>query len=179
MDIRPSTGNAGLTPTPDASGAGAAGAAAEAVLRAASGLDLAALASQWASSVAQARSGGDGVTNANGKPAITPPSREFSAAEMVDLLRALQGKTQDAQLRSAKENIENNRIEQAKNNEEQARKVDEWIQKSKEAEKGGILGKITEVSEQFVTLEIAPGVHIKVQRHAVSQELPKGTLKSA
>lgn len=44
---------------------------------------------------------------------------------------------------------------------------------------GGILGKITEVSEQFVTLEIAPGVNIKVQRHAVSQELPKGTLKSA
>lgn len=143
MDIRPSTGNAGLTPALEPSGAGlAAGAAAEAALRAASGLDLAALASQWASSVAQARSGGDGVTNANGKPAIAPPSREFSAAEMVDLLRALQGKTQDAQLRSAKENIENNRIEQAKNNEEQARKVDEWIQKSKEAEKGGILGKI-------------------------------------
>ncbi len=44
---------------------------------------------------------------------------------------------------------------------------------------GGILGKIVEVSEQFVTLEIAPGVNIKVQRHAVSQELPKGTLKSA
>src|SRR5688572_30531073 len=44
---------------------------------------------------------------------------------------------------------------------------------------GGILGKITEVSEQFVTLEIAPGVNIKVQRNAVSQELPKGTLKSA
>lgn len=143
MDIRPSTGNAGLTPAPDTSGAGvAAGATAEAVLRAVSGMDLAALASQWASSAAQARSGGDGVTNANGKPALAPPSREFSAAEMVDLLRALQGKTQDAQLRTAKESIENNRIEQAKNNEEQARKVDEWIQKSKEAEKGGILGKI-------------------------------------
>jgi preprotein translocase subunit YajC len=47
------------------------------------------------------------------------------------------------------------------------------------ATNGGILGKIVEVSEQFVTLEIAPGVNIKVQRHAVSQELPKGTLKSA
>ena len=44
---------------------------------------------------------------------------------------------------------------------------------------GGILGKITEVSEQFVTLEIAAGVNVKVQRHAVSQVLPKGTLKSA
>lgn len=44
---------------------------------------------------------------------------------------------------------------------------------------GGMLGKIIEVSEQFVTLEIAPGVNVKVQRSAVSQELPKGTLKSA
>ena len=96
-----------------------------------------------ASSVAQARNrAGDAVTTAHRTTAIAPPAREFSASEMVDLLRALQGKTQDAQLRSAKENIENNRIEQAKNNEEQARKVDEWIQKSKEADKGGILGKI-------------------------------------
>jgi preprotein translocase subunit YajC len=44
---------------------------------------------------------------------------------------------------------------------------------------GGLLGKIVEVNEQFVTLEVAAGVNIKVQRHAVSQELPKGTLKSA
>lgn len=44
---------------------------------------------------------------------------------------------------------------------------------------GGIIGKIVEVNEQFVTLEVAAGVNIKVQRHAVSQELPKGTLKSA
>jgi preprotein translocase subunit YajC len=44
---------------------------------------------------------------------------------------------------------------------------------------GGLLGKIVEVNEQFVTLEVAAGVNVKVQRHAVSQELPKGTLKSA
>ena len=44
---------------------------------------------------------------------------------------------------------------------------------------GGILGKITEVSEQFVTVEIADGVRVKVQRHTISQVLPKGTLKSA
>jgi preprotein translocase subunit YajC len=43
---------------------------------------------------------------------------------------------------------------------------------------GGILGKITEVSEQFVTVEIADGVRVKVQRHTISQVLPKGTLKS-
>lgn len=44
---------------------------------------------------------------------------------------------------------------------------------------GGILGKITAVSEQFLTIEIADGVNVKVQRHTVSQVLPKGTLKSA
>ena len=44
---------------------------------------------------------------------------------------------------------------------------------------GGILGKVTEVTEQFLTVEIASGVNIKLQRHAVAQVLPKGTLKSA
>lgn len=44
---------------------------------------------------------------------------------------------------------------------------------------GGILGKVTEVSEQFLTVEIAPGVNVKIQRHAVAQVVPKGTLKSA
>jgi preprotein translocase subunit YajC len=44
---------------------------------------------------------------------------------------------------------------------------------------GGILGKVTEVSEQFLTVEIASGVNIKLQRNAVAQVLPKGTMKSA
>lgn len=44
---------------------------------------------------------------------------------------------------------------------------------------GGILGKITDLTEQFVTVEIADGVRVKVQRHTIAQVLPKGTLKSA
>jgi preprotein translocase subunit YajC len=44
---------------------------------------------------------------------------------------------------------------------------------------GGILGRITELGETFVKLEIATGVEIKVQRPQVSQLMPKGTLKSA
>ncbi|MGH8185894.1 MAG: preprotein translocase subunit YajC [Steroidobacteraceae bacterium] len=43
---------------------------------------------------------------------------------------------------------------------------------------GGILGKVTELAEQFVTVEVASGVNVKVQRQAISQILPKGTLKS-
>ena len=44
---------------------------------------------------------------------------------------------------------------------------------------GGALGKITEVDENFVGVEIADGVTIKVQRMAISQMMPKGTVKSA
>jgi preprotein translocase subunit YajC len=44
---------------------------------------------------------------------------------------------------------------------------------------GGILGKVTEVGEQFLTLEIASGVSVKLQKFQVSQVLPKGTVKSA
>jgi len=43
---------------------------------------------------------------------------------------------------------------------------------------GGIVGKITEVGEGFVTLSIAENVEVNVQKHAVSAALPKGTIKS-
>jgi preprotein translocase subunit YajC len=44
---------------------------------------------------------------------------------------------------------------------------------------GGLLGKVTEVGDTFVTLEIADGVRIKVQKNQITQLMPKGTLKSA
>ena len=44
---------------------------------------------------------------------------------------------------------------------------------------GGILGRIIEVNDTFVTLEIADGVRIKVQKTQITQLMPKGTLKSA
>ena len=44
---------------------------------------------------------------------------------------------------------------------------------------GGVLGKVTEVGEQFVTVEIADGVKIKVQRHSIGAVLPKDTIKHA
>jgi preprotein translocase subunit YajC len=43
---------------------------------------------------------------------------------------------------------------------------------------GGILGKVIKVTEQYIVVEIAAGSEITMQRHAVSQVLPKGTLKS-
>jgi preprotein translocase subunit YajC len=44
---------------------------------------------------------------------------------------------------------------------------------------GGILGRIAEVGDTFITLEVADGVRIRVQRSQISQLMPKGTLKSA
>ena len=43
---------------------------------------------------------------------------------------------------------------------------------------GGVVGKITKLSEQYVTVEVAPNTEISVQRAAVQMLLPKGTLKS-
>jgi preprotein translocase subunit YajC len=44
---------------------------------------------------------------------------------------------------------------------------------------GGVLGKVTEVGEQFLTVEIADGVKVKIQRHSIAAVLPKDTLKHA
>jgi preprotein translocase subunit YajC len=44
---------------------------------------------------------------------------------------------------------------------------------------GGMLGKVTEVGEQFLSVEIADGVTIKLQKFQVAQVLPKGTVKNA
>ena len=43
---------------------------------------------------------------------------------------------------------------------------------------GGIVGRIAKLGEQYATVEIAPSVEITVQRGAVTQLLPKGTIKN-
>jgi preprotein translocase subunit YajC len=42
---------------------------------------------------------------------------------------------------------------------------------------GGVLGKVTAVGEQFLDVEVANNVTIKVQRHTVAAVMPKGTVK--
>lgn len=44
---------------------------------------------------------------------------------------------------------------------------------------GGVLGKVTELGEQFVTVEIADGVTVKVQKSSISKLLPKDTIRNA
>lgn len=44
---------------------------------------------------------------------------------------------------------------------------------------GGMLGKISEISEQYITIEVADNVQMKFQKQAVATVLPKGSLKAA
>ena len=43
---------------------------------------------------------------------------------------------------------------------------------------GGMLGRITKINENYVTLEISDNVEVRVQRPAIQLVLPKGTLKN-
>ena len=43
---------------------------------------------------------------------------------------------------------------------------------------GGLLAKITDVDENFLTCQIADKVEVRIQRHAVTSVLPKGTIKN-
>jgi len=44
---------------------------------------------------------------------------------------------------------------------------------------GGALGTVTEVKDQFVHVQVADGVVLKIQRHTIAAIMPKGTVKSA
>ena len=43
---------------------------------------------------------------------------------------------------------------------------------------GGVLGRITKISDAYISLEIAPNTEINLQKTAVQVLLPKGTLKN-
>jgi preprotein translocase subunit YajC len=43
---------------------------------------------------------------------------------------------------------------------------------------GGIVGRITKLSDAYINLEIAPNTEIVIQKQAVQTLLPKGTMKA-
>lgn len=47
------------------------------------------------------------------------------------------------------------------------------------ATNGGLLGKIVKIGENFIEIEIADNVTVRVQKQAVSNLMPKGTMKSS
>ena len=44
---------------------------------------------------------------------------------------------------------------------------------------GGLLGKVTEVGEEYLTVELADNVQVKMQKNAIATVLPKGSIKAA
>ena len=59
------------------------------------------------------------------------------------------------------------------------RKMVESLAKNDEVvTSGGMLGKVIDIEESFVTVEIAEGVRVKIQKNAVTSLVPKGTAKS-
>jgi len=44
---------------------------------------------------------------------------------------------------------------------------------------GGVIGKISKLGDNFVHLEVANGVELQIQRGAITQVLPKGSVKAA
>ena len=62
--------------------------------------------------------------------------------------------------------------------QKEARAMLEALAKGDEvATVGGLLGKITKLGDQYMSLEIANGIEVQVQRSAVVQVLPKGAIK--
>ena len=55
----------------------------------------------------------------------------------------------------------------------------EALAKGDEVVAVGILGKVEKITDTYVSLDIAPNTTIQVQRQAVTQLLPKGTIKDA
>ena len=53
----------------------------------------------------------------------------------------------------------------------------EAVAKGDEIVTGGLIGKISKLGDTFIHLEVANGVELQVQRSAISQVLPKGTVK--
>ena len=66
---------------------------------------------------------------------------------------------------------------QSKRAKEQKSMVEALSKGDEVLTQGGILGKITKVSDGFITLEISNNVMITVQKAAIGSLMPKGTIK--
>jgi preprotein translocase subunit YajC len=67
---------------------------------------------------------------------------------------------------------------QQKKAKEQAQMINALAKGDEVVTAGGILGKVSKVSDTYITVEIAANTEIQVQKHSVTTVLPKGTLKS-
>jgi len=66
---------------------------------------------------------------------------------------------------------------QMKRAKDHRKMVDSLAKNDEVVTSGGLLGKVTDLDESFITVEIAEGVRVKVQKTAVTSLVPKGTAK--
>lgn len=66
---------------------------------------------------------------------------------------------------------------QMKKQKEHRAMIDALAKGDEVATVGGVLGKVTKLGESHVSLEVANGVELQIQRSAVVQVLPKGSIK--
>ncbi len=67
---------------------------------------------------------------------------------------------------------------QSKRAKEQRRMVDGLAVGDEVVTNGGLIGKILKAGDQYITVELAKDIEVRMQRHAVSTLLPKGTIKT-
>ena len=66
---------------------------------------------------------------------------------------------------------------QMKKQKEHRAMIDALAKGDEIATAGGLIGRVTKLGEGSLSMEIANGVEVQLQRHAVVQVLPKGTVK--
>ena len=66
---------------------------------------------------------------------------------------------------------------QMKKQKEHRSMIDALAKGDEVATAGGLIGKVTKMGDGFLSLEIATGVEVQLQRSAVVQVMPKGTVK--
>ncbi len=67
---------------------------------------------------------------------------------------------------------------QMKRTKEHRQMLDKVAKGDEVVASGGLAGRVTGIGEAYLTVEIADGVNVKIQKQAVTSVLPKGTLKS-
>jgi preprotein translocase subunit YajC len=66
---------------------------------------------------------------------------------------------------------------QMKRQKEHRAMIDALAKGDEVATAGGLLGRVTKLGDTYLSVELAQGVEVQLQRTAVVQVLPKGTLK--
>lgn len=66
---------------------------------------------------------------------------------------------------------------QMKRQKEHRAMIDALAKGDEVATAGGLLGKVTKLGDIYIGIEVAEGVEVQLQRSAVVQVLPKGTIK--